>query len=214
MSKKNLEQSVWNKNVWNKMFGTKCPKKKFLEQNVQKISNNFYLIKCFFVIDISVVDASLDNHQTALCLWTNCLSLICLPDPLPLFTLLCTLCLYVCVLLTDFDELDGVTLDFVVWTTVKVVCWCFYIKKITLRRCSYTKGGFSNQNQESRMARIRLNTRTHTKEKPYLINSYFFSKLVRQKKSIGWVKYVYVCVWDMCWRNFCNCSLVTRKCEK
>ena len=43
------------------------------------------------------------------------------------------------------------------------------------------------------MARIRINTRTHTKEKPYLINSYFFfSKLVRQKKSIGWAKYVYV----------------------
>ena len=32
----------------------------------------------------------------------------------------------------------------------------------------------------------------------------FFSKLVRQKKSIGWAKYVYVCEWDMCWRNFCN----------
>ena len=54
------------------------------------------------------------------------------------------------------------------------------------------------------MAWIRTNTRTHTKEKPYLINSYFFSKLVRQKKSIGWAKYMYVCVWDMCWRNFCN----------
>ena len=54
-------------------------------------------------------------------------------------------------------------------------------------------------------------TRTHTKEKPYLINSYFFSKLVRQKKSIGWAKYVYVCEWDMCWRNFCNFSLVTKK---
>ena len=37
----------------------------------------------------------------------------------------------------------------------------------------------------------------------------FFSKLVRQKKSIGWAKYVYVCVRDMCWRNFCNFSLVT-----
>ena len=33
---------------------------------------------------------------------------------------------------------------------------------------------------------------------------FFFSKLVRQKKSIGWAKYVYVCEWDMCWRNFCN----------
>ena len=33
---------------------------------------------------------------------------------------------------------------------------------------------------------------------------FFFSKLVRQKKSIGWAKYVNVCEWDMCWRNFCN----------
>ena len=61
------------------------------------------------------------------------------------------------------------------------------------------------------MARIRINTRTHTKEKPYLINSYFFfSKLVRQKESIGWAKCMYECEWDMCWRNFCNFSLVTK----
>ena len=26
--------------------------------------------------------------------------------------------------------------------------------------------------------------------------------MVRQKKSIGWAKYVYVCEWDMCWRIF------------
>ena len=32
------------------------------------------------------------------------------------------------------------------------------------------------------MARTRINIRTHTKEKPYLINSHF-SKLVRQKKK-------------------------------
>ena len=32
------------------------------------------------------------------------------------------------------------------------------------------------------MARIRINTRTHTKEKPYLINSYFF-KIGKAKKS-------------------------------
>ena len=44
---------------------------------------------------------------------------------------------------------------------------------------------------------------------------FFFSKLVRQKKkSIGWAKYMYVCEWDMCWRNFWNFSLVTKKCEK
>ena len=36
---------------------------------------------------------------------------------------------------------------------------------------------------------------------------FFFSKLVRQKESIGWAKYVYVCVWDMFWRNFCNFPL-------
>ena len=49
------------------------------------------------------------------------------------------------------------------------------------------------------MAWIRINTRTHTKEKPYLINLYlyfffffFFQNLVRQKKSIGWAKYMYV----------------------
>ena len=32
------------------------------------------------------------------------------------------------------------------------------------------------------MARIRINTRTHTKEKPYLINSYFFFKIGKAKK--------------------------------
>ena len=64
------------------------------------------------------------------------------------------------------------------------------------------------------MARIRINTRTHTKEKPYLINSYFVFKLVRHKKSIGWAKYMYVCEWNMSWSIFCNFSLVTKKCEK
>ena len=34
----------------------------------------------------------------------------------------------------------------------------------------------------------------------------FFSKLVRQEKSIGWAKYMYVCEWDMCLRIFCNFS--------
>ena len=55
----------------------------------------------------------------------------------------------------------------------------------------------------SKMAR-RINTGLIPKRNPYLINSYFFSKLVREKNSIGWAKYVYVCEWDMCWRNFCN----------
>ena len=31
---------------------------------------------------------------------------------------------------------------------------------------------------------------------------FFFSKLVRQKKSIGRAKYMYVCEWDLCWRIF------------
>ena len=39
---------------------------------------------------------------------------------------------------------------------------------------------------------------------------FFFPKLVRQKKSIRWAKYVYVCEWDMCWINFCSSSLVTK----
>ena len=61
------------------------------------------------------------------------------------------------------------------------------------------------------MAWIRINTRNHTKEKPYLINSYFlFFKIGKAKKSIGWAKYMYVCEWDMCWRKFCNFPLVTK----
>ena len=59
----------------------------------------------------------------------------------------------------------------------------------------------------SKMARIRINTRNNTKEKPYLINSYFFKigkAKKKEKKSIGWAKYVYLCEWDTCWRNFCN----------
>ena len=54
----------------------------------------------------------------------------------------------------------------------------------------------------SKMARIRINTRNHTKEKPYLINLYFFFKVSKAKRSIGWAKYVYACEWDICWRNF------------
>ena len=34
-----------------------------------------------------------------------------------------------------------------------------------------------------------------------------FEKLVRQNKSIGWA----TCVSEMCWRNFCVFSLVTKK---
>ena len=55
------------------------------------------------------------------------------------------------------------------------------------------------------MARIRINTRSYSYQRETVPDKFtFFSKLVNQKKSIGWSKYVYVCVWDMCWRNFCN----------
>ena len=66
------------------------------------------------------------------------------------------------------------------------------------------------------MARIRINTRNHTKEKPYLFLFFvvvvvvFFFKIGKAKMSIGWAKYMYVCEWDMCWRKFCNISLVTK----
>ena len=33
----------------------------------------------------------------------------------------------------------------------------------------------------SKMARIRINTRSHTKGKPYLLNSYFFKKIGKAK---------------------------------
>ena len=65
----------------------------------------------------------------------------------------------------------------------------------------------------SKMEQKRINIRSYTKEKPYMINSHFFAKLGRQKKSIGWAKYMSVSKWDMCWRNFWIFSLVTKKCE-
>ena len=43
------------------------------------------------------------------------------------------------------------------------------------------------------MARIRINTRTHTKEKPYLINSYFFFKIGKAKK-VNRVSKIRVCM--------------------
>ena len=45
------------------------------------------------------------------------------------------------------------------------------------------------------MVRKRINTRSHTKEKPYMINSYFLQNWLRQKRSIGWAKYVCVCMY-------------------
>ena len=42
------------------------------------------------------------------------------------------------------------------------------------------------------MARIRINTRTNTKEKPYLINSYFFFKIGKAKK-VNRVSKICVC---------------------
>ena len=46
------------------------------------------------------------------------------------------------------------------------------------------------------MARIRINTRTHTKEKPCLINSYFF-KIGKAKKVIR-VSKIHVYVSEIC----------------
>ena len=45
----------------------------------------------------------------------------------------------------------------------------------------------------SKMARIRFNTRTHTKEKPYLINSYFFK--IRKAKKVNRVSKIRVRMW-------------------
>ena len=42
------------------------------------------------------------------------------------------------------------------------------------------------------MARIRINTRTHTKEKPYLINSYFFK--IGKAKKVNRVSKIRVCM--------------------
>ena len=66
------------------------------------------------------------------------------------------------------------------------------------------------------MVRIRINTRPGITSKRSLPDKFvfFFSKLVKAKKPIGWAKYMYVCEWDMCWSNFCNFLLVTEKCEK
>ena len=43
------------------------------------------------------------------------------------------------------------------------------------------------------MARIRINTRTHTKEKPYLINSYFLK--IGKAKTVNRVSKIRVCMW-------------------
>ena len=43
------------------------------------------------------------------------------------------------------------------------------------------------------MARIRINTRTHTKEKPYLINSYFFK--IGKAKKVNRVSKKRVCMY-------------------
>ena len=46
------------------------------------------------------------------------------------------------------------------------------------------------------MVRVRINTRTHTKEKPYLINSYFFK--IGKAKKVNRVSKIRIC---MCLRN-------------
>ena len=64
------------------------------------------------------------------------------------------------------------------------------------------------------MTGIRIDSMSHTKEKPYMISSLNFAKLVRQNKSIGQAEYVYFCKWDMYRRIFRVFSPVNRKCEK
>ena len=57
------------------------------------------------------------------------------------------------------------------------------------------------------MARIRINTTSLTKEKPYMINSQFLlncevKKIYRVSKiHVCMLVSKYVCKWDMCWRN-------------
>ena len=43
------------------------------------------------------------------------------------------------------------------------------------------------------MARIRINTRTHTKEKPYLIDSYFFT--IGKAEKVNRVSKIRVCMY-------------------
>ena len=57
----------------------------------------------------------------------------------------------------------------------------------------------------SKMARIGINTRNHTKEKPYWWIPIFFFKIGKAKK-VNRVSKICLCEWDMCWRNFCNFS--------
>ena len=47
------------------------------------------------------------------------------------------------------------------------------------------------------MAQIRINTRNHTKEKPYLINSYFFFK-IGEAKTVNRVSKIHVYVSEIC----------------
>ena len=48
----------------------------------------------------------------------------------------------------------------------------------------------------SKMAQIRINTRTHTKEKPYLINFYFFK--IGKAQKVNRVSKIRVYVYDIC----------------
>ena len=52
----------------------------------------------------------------------------------------------------------------------------------------FQNGANKNQHQESYQ-------RETIPDKFVVVVVFFFSKLVRQKKSIGWAKYVYVCEW-------------------
>ena len=48
------------------------------------------------------------------------------------------------------------------------------------------------------MAQIRINTRTHTKEKPYLINLYFFFQNWEGKKKVKGEQNTCMYVFEIC----------------
>ena len=60
--------------------------------------------------------------------------------------------------------------------------------------------------------RVRINPRSRTKGKTYMINLQFLQNW--EGKKVNRVSKIPVRKWDMCWRNFCVFSLVTRTCEK
>ena len=67
----------------------------------------------------------------------------------------------------------------------------------------------------SNLTQIRINTRNHIEEKPYLINSYFFFKIGKAKKKVKRVSKMQECLWvRYVLKDFLYFFLVTKKCEK